>query len=430
MNPRLLATRILGQVIDQGKSLNACVDQLSQINDPKDRAFSREIVSGVLRHHARLVFILNQLLAKPLKKKDGDISILLLVGLYQLYFMRTPDHAAVSETVKLTKKLKKDWAKSLVNGVLRQSIRERSALEAKVEENLSAKYSHPDWIVRQLRKDWPEDYISILGENQKQAPMTLRVNLQKSTIAEYQALLRSVDLEVELTAKSSAALKLKKPCDVAQLPKFKMGYVSVQDLAAQQAAPLLKLEPGMLVLDACAAPGGKTAAMLELNPDMEVLALDISAQRLDRVKETLERLDLKAMLKSSAAEDHENWWDGRCFDRILLDAPCSAIGVIRRNPDIKIHRKPEDIPHLVEKQRKILASLWPMLKPGGLLVYATCSVLKAENEYQVANFLESNQDAREVKIVHNWGNDVTVGKQIFPGQDDMDGFYYACIEKV
>ena len=421
---------MLQQVIFQGKSLNSCVPQFTQhIDNPKDRAMARELVSGALRFFERLSFIQTELMKKPLKAKDSDVQCLLLVGLYQIFYMRVPDHAAVSETVKLTQKLKKPWARGLVNGVLRQSIRDRESLLEKIEANEAVRFSHPAWLIEKIKTDWPGDYPTIFDQNLHHAPMTLRVNQQKQTRDEYLNLLRQRQMQAEALEFSKDAIALATSTDVQQLPGFTDGCVSVQDQAAQLAADLLQLKKGLKVLDACAAPGGKTAHILETQPDVNVLALDVSAERLKRVEETLNRLQLKAKTCAADAFDVDSWWDGEYFDRILLDAPCSAIGVIRRNPDIKIHRKKEDIPQLVKNQRKLLDALWKVLKPGGVLLYATCSILKDENENQIAAFIASNDDAQTIEIDGNWGRQVSVGKQILPGDHGMDGFYYARIRK-
>ncbi|MDH3325392.1 MAG: 16S rRNA (cytosine(967)-C(5))-methyltransferase RsmB [Gammaproteobacteria bacterium] len=431
MNPRLLATRILMQVIFQGKSLNACVAQFTQhIDDSKDRAMARELVSGVLRLYERLDFLLSKLLTKPLREKDSDVYCLMLVGLYQIFYMRVPDHAAVSETVKLTQKLKKSWAKGFLNGVLRQSLRDKETLIEAIETEEEAKFSHPAWLVNKIKTDWPDNYESIFEQNLQHSPMILRVNRQKRSAADYLVRLEDKGMAGQCLPFSSEAIRLEKACDVLQLPGFKQGEVSVQDQAAQLAAGLLDLEAGLTVLDACSAPGGKTAHMLETEPGIDVLALDVSEDRLKRVDETLTRLSLKAKTCAADAFDTEAWWNGELFDRILLDAPCSAIGVIRRNPDIKIHRNEEDIAQLVENQRKLLDVLWQTLKPGGILLYATCSILKDENENQITDFLRLQDDAIELKIKSEWGTNVSAGKQILPGENGMDGFYYACISKV
>jgi len=431
MNSRLVATRVLLQVLIDGKSLNACSTLINtSIEDAKDRAFARELSFGVLRWHPRLMFVLSELISKPLKAKDQDIVCVLLIGFYQILFLRVPDHAAVSETVKLTQKLKKGWAKNLVNGVLRELLRERENIQVKIENDLVAKYAHPLWFIHKVQKDWPEQWEVVLDKNNEQAPMTLRVNQQKNPTKEYQTQLFDRGINSSISSFSPNALVLEKPCDVSLLPDFEVGAVSVQDLAAQQAAYLLELPKQGRVLDACAAPGGKTAHILEVEPSCRVVALDISEDRTKLIRQTLDRLGFDAQLICADAGDTDSWWDGELFDRILLDAPCSATGVIRRNPDIKIHRTLEDVQQVVHNQKKLLETLWQLLKPGGTLIYATCSILKDENELQVLGFLSSFNDAVELKIESDWGIDRPAGKQVLPGDDDMDGFYYARIQKV
>ena len=430
MNPRLLAVRILLQILVEGKSLNACAIQFNEkIEDAKDRAFARELCFGILRWYPKLRYIIAELLTKSLKAKDKDIECVLLIGIYQILFMRVPDHAAVSESVKLTQKLSKGWAKSLVNGVLRQLLRDQEKILETINTNEEAKYAHPNWFIDKLKNDWPEDWESILEANNQHAPMVLRVNQQKISKADYLLELNNAGIEAVAPSSAADALMLGKPCDVTLLPQFKDGAVSVQDMAAQQAAYLLNLEEGMRVLDACAAPGGKTAHILEVAPKSHVVALDVSEDRAELVRQTLTRLHSKAEVISTDAAEVESWWDGQLFDRVLLDAPCSATGVIRRNPDIKFHRTLEDVLQVVHNQRNLLEKLWQVLKPGGILLYATCSVLKDENESQILNFLASYDDAKELEFESDWGVRERVGKQIFPGDSDMDGFYYARIQK-
>ena len=430
MNPRLVALRILVQVIGDGKSLNQCATQISeQIDDVKDRALTREIVFGVLRYYFQLSFVLDHLLEKPLKAKDIDISCLLMMGIYQLRFMRIPDHAAVNESVKLTQKLKKKWAKGFANGVLRSCLREKDQLSELIEAQKEAKYAHPRWLLGKMQKDWPEYWQDIAEQNNLQAPMVLRVNQQKSSVEEYIQQLAEVNIAASPMVSTINGVILEQACDVNLLPGFKQGVVSVQDAAAQQAAGLLELTNNCYVLDACAAPGGKTAHILEVEPEAEVLALELSHKRLELINDTLARLQLKAEVKCADASAVDEWWDGRQFDRILLDAPCSATGVIRRNPDIKIHRTFDDINAVVEAQKNLLNQLWPLLKPGGILLYATCSIIKNENEKQIQHFIDTHDNAVEKKLNVSWGRKCKVGVQLLPGDHQMDGFYYAKIIK-
>jgi len=430
MNPRLVALRVLVQVIGDGKSLNQCSIQINeQIDDAKDRSLAREMIFGVLRYYYQLSFILDHLLEKPLKAKDIDITCLVLMGIYQLRFMRIPDHAAVNESVKLIQKLKKKWAKGFANGVLRSCLREKDQLDKLIEAQDDIKYAHPKWLLGKIQKDWPEYWQEIAEQNNQHAPMVLRVNQQKSSVEEYLELLSDVKINASRMEHVVNGVLLEQACDVGLLPGFNKGLVSVQDSAAQQAAVLLTITKSDYVLDACAAPGGKTAHILETEPEAEVLALELSEKRLGLINDTLARLALKAEVKCADASAVDDWWDGRQFDRILLDAPCSATGVIRRNPDIKIHRTFDDIYAVVETQKKLLNQLWPLLKPGGILLYATCSIIKNENEKQTEQFIDSHSDAVEEKINVDWGRKCQVGIQVLPGDHQMDGFYYCKIKK-
>jgi 16S rRNA (cytosine967-C5)-methyltransferase len=384
---------------------------------------------GSLRWHERLSAILSRLLSKPLKAADKDVECLLRVGLYQLVYQRTPDHAAVNETVKAVKKLRKAWAEKLVNGVLRQFLRERDALLVTVDQEDTARYAFPAWLLGRIRRAWPEDWENILQASNQHALMTLRVNSRQQTTDIYAQQLEAVGLTADRVPAVASALSLRKPVGVEQLPGFAGGAVSVQDAAAQLAAVLLDCQPEMRVLDACAAPGGKTGHLLENAPYLHVLALDSSASRLQRVTENLQRLQLQAQVLAADAGDVPAWWDGQPFDRILLDAPCSATGVIRRHPDIKVLRRDSDIAVLQQEQARLLRALWQTLKPGGLMLYATCSILPEENNQQVAAFLAGQADAVHQPIQADWGRAREVGRQILPGEAGMDGFYYALLAK-
>ena len=427
MNTRLAAARVLSRVLQDGQSLTAALDNaFSSIDSTKDRAFIQALCYGVCRQFHRLDFILSQLLDKPLK--DADVKALAVVGLYQLKFMRVKPHAAVSETVLAARK--KPWAKSLLNAVLRTYLREQDGLEQKADKFQVAALSHPNWLLKQIEQDWPEQALKILLENNQQPPMVLRVNLAKSSREHYQQLLASQDIAAEAVGFCPSAIRLDKPAPVDLLPGFADGLVSVQDTAAQLAAGLLDVQPGDRVLDVCAAPGGKASHILESQAQLkELVAVDIDESRMRRVSENLQRLNLSAKLVVGDAANPASWWDGKPFERILLDAPCSALGVIRRHPDIKLLRRAEDIGQLQALQKAILQAVWPLLAPGGLMVYATCSVLKQENEQQVQAFLAEHSDAIEMPIDADWGFSGVCGRQIFTGESAMDGFYYACISK-
>ncbi len=427
MNTRLVAARVLSRVLQDGQSLTAALDSaFLSVESAKDKAFIQALCYGVCRQFHRLDFILSQLLDKPLK--DADVKSLALVGLYQLRFMRVKPHAAVSETVLATRK--KPWAKSLINAVLRTYLREQEGLEHKADKFQVAALNHPDWLIKQIEQDWPVQVLNILSENNLQPPMVLRVNLAKISRENYLQRLTEQDIAAETVSFCPSAIRLNKPAPVDLLPGFADGLVSVQDAAAQLAAGLLNVQPGQRVLDVCAAPGGKAAHILESQPQLqELVAVDIDESRMQRVSENCQRLNLQAKLVVGDAANPPSWWDGKPFDRILLDAPCSALGVIRRHPDIKLLRRAEDIGQLQALQKAILKAVWPLLAPGGLLLYATCSILKQENEQQVQAFLAEYRDAAERPINADWGIAGVCGRQILTGESAMDGFYYACISK-
>ncbi len=431
MNPRLAAVYVLQNVFEQGRNLPDALETVhSRIPDQKGRALTQALSYGVLRHAFSLDAILLQLLKKPLKDKDADLRYLLLIGLYQIIHMRVPDHAAVSETVKLTPALKKNWARAMVNGVLRNYLRQAEALLAKVEQEAVSRFDHPQWLLEKLQASWPDDWQAIARANNQPAPMTLRVNSQQISRDEYLQRLEKADKPAEACHHSQDGLRLIEAVPVEQLPGFKKGLVSVQDEAAQLAAPLLQVASDQRILDACAAPGGKTAHILEIRPTLAQLdALEKVPARLDYVRENLQRLKLKARLINADATQPDTWWEGQHYDRILLDAPCSATGVIRRHPDIKYLRRAEDLDALVCRQQQILQALWPLLASGGMLLYTTCSVLAEENTLQIENFLNNYSDAQLEPLELNWGIPTTAGQQILPGEENMDGFFYACLRK-
>ncbi len=429
MNIRGYAAEILANVIDHGQSLTTALNTgLPKLKDPKDRAFVQALCYGVIRHYFALDLMLGRLLSKPLKQKDGDIKALLLIGIFQLQYMRVKSHAAVSETVAATKH--KPWAKGLVNAVLRQYQRDADALHLVCAQDRQARFNHPDWIIRQLEQDWPEQAEQILAANDQAPPLTLRVNSLQGSRDAYLDMLAEQAIAAQGVAACDTALVLDQAVGVEQLPGFAQGRVSVQDTAAQLAAALLDVQAGQHVLDLCAAPGGKTAAILEHQPALlSLLAVDIEEPRLQRVSENLQRLKLHAELLAGDAAHPEDWAVGRQFERILLDAPCSGLGVIRRHPDIKLLRRETDIAALQALQHNILEAAWTLLTPGGILLYATCSVLKQENELQIGAFLSRHSDAQELPIDADWGQARPHGRQILSGELQMDGFYYAKLVK-
>lgn len=419
VNPRTSAARILHSVLYKGESLSTAL-----INN--ESSLISDLCYGSLRWYEPISLILNKLLQKPLRKKDKDIECLIHVGLYQLKYQNTPDHAAVAETVSALKGLKKPWAKKLVNAVLRNYLREQDQFEVEIAKTGTAKYAFPQWLIDEIQNAWPDQWESILQKSNERAPMTLRVNLSRITRKEYLQMLQDKNIEATHIDDVPSAIRLNTPCSVHELPGFEKGLVSVQDAAAQMAGFLLGCEPGMTVLDACAAPGGKTGHILESADDLNVLALDNNEVRLERVADNLKRLDYQAELVCADALDIPEYAGDKKFDRILLDAPCSATGVIRRHPDIKVLRRKSDIEALVKLQANMLDALWGILQNDGLLLYATCSILPQENERQIESFLNRHKDIEVQAIENSQG----LGRQIFPGINHMDGFYYCLFKKV
>jgi len=428
-NIRALAAKCCFAVVDKGRSLGDELPKAQAKVEGKDKGLLQELCYGVLRYLPALEYDLRQLMDKPLKGKQRVGHFLILVGIYQVKHTRIPDHAAVSETVAATKPLKCDFLRGLINGVLR-NIQRNLAKETSKENTVNLpdaiKYSHPSWFIKKLQSAYPDQWESILTANLERPPMWIRVNQQHHAIEQYLQLLEQADIEVELVDEKSSAIKLTTALDVNKLPGFADGWVSVQDGAAQQAATLLNSQAGDNVLDCCAAPGGKTCHILELTPELaNMTAIDIEESRLLRVEENLARLNLTANVITADAAS-QDWWDGKLYDRILLDAPCSGTGVIRRHPDIKWLRKADDIEKLVVLQQQILKNIWSLLKPGGTLLYATCSILPEENSQQIQQFISENNNA---KLMPTSENDNNTGWQILPNEQSMDGFYYAKLEK-
>ena len=429
-NLRLVAARVIDAVTD-GQSLSACLPPpLALLKEPRDRAFVQAMCYGVCRFYPRLDVILSHLMTKPMKAKDSDVHALLMVGLYQLMDMQTPPHAAVSETVNAVDALKKTWARGLVNAVLREYLREKDNLQAVIAADAEAQYAHPAWWITAIRKAWPDQWQAILEANNVHPPFSLRVNQRQLAVDDYIKQLSEQGMAAHRLPDTHNGLILDVPVGMEQLPGFAKGSVTVQDGAAQLATELLQLAPGQRVLDACAAPGGKLTHILEIAPDAEVLGIEKDRQRMTLIRENLQRLKMQAEIKCADAGDLDAWWDGKPFDRILLDAPCSASGVIRRHPDIKLLRQMLDIRTLGDEQYRILTALWEALAPGGVLVYATCSVFPDENVNVVKKFFDVNPDAEEVKIDADWGIACEIGRQILPGMNEMDGFYFARIRKL
>jgi 16S rRNA (cytosine967-C5)-methyltransferase len=432
---RALASFAVARILREGVTLDAALhDALTGAPAPlcpAVRSLSYGAVRGYFRHEA----ILGKVLSQPVRSLDLFLRALLSVALFELEDARTPEYAVVDAAVKTAKATDAARASGLVNAVLRRYLRERKALDADIARNPVTRHASPIWLADRFRADWPVRWTQLLAAGDTQAPMWLRVDGRRTTAEAYLERLREAGLGARADSRVPLAVVLDSPCDVHELPGFAEGLVSVQDLGAQCAAFPLQLMPGLRVLDACAAPGGKTALMAEREPQLAYLqAIDVDPQRLTRVKENMLRGGLRADLKAGDAAAPAGWWDGVPFDRILLDVPCSALGVIRRHPDIRLRRTPAEIDRLPLLQVRLMAAAWSMLAPGGRLVYAACTVTRSETRDVIAAFLEGTADARRV-AAQNWpgwpgfGEDDGYGRQILPGEAGADGFYYAALSK-
>ncbi|MCP4334312.1 MAG: 16S rRNA (cytosine(967)-C(5))-methyltransferase RsmB [Gammaproteobacteria bacterium] len=428
-NPRWIALQVMLKLVEQGRSLDDIFNSdwfRTLTVSRRDLGLSRELAFGLCRWHHVLSPMLKRRLQKPIRARDRDIEIILMMGLYQLLVMKTEAHAAVNETVKLAHAQKKKWASGLVNAVLRNVIREGGVCDDKLQAR-----AYPDWMIARIESDWGNQAGEVLLQGNQRPPMTLRVDSERCDVEEMIAKLAEQNIGASPHGQVNSAIVLESPCDVAQLPGFEAGLLSVQDAAAQIAASLLVCDSGARVLDACAAPGGKTAHLLQRYPDIEVDALDSSDSRLERLRQNLQRVGHSARILVADAADLDSWFDGSPYDCILADLPCSASGVMRRHPDIKLLRRESDIMPLLAQQRKIVDALWSVLKPGGKMLYSTCSVFKDENEAQVAGFLGRHADAIEIILPRaDWGEARPHGRQVLTGSDNMDGFYYALLSRV
>lgn len=427
LNTRAAAARICWQIIDQGRSLDSALSEYYDAHElgPQDRGFIQELVYGVCRWHGELEVVSKTFLRSPIRKKDRIVHFILLVGFYQLRHLETASHAAVAETVQACKQLNKVWAKQLVNGCLRNYQRQ----PVEVADAVSA--SHPKWLQEKIAKAWPNHALAILHANNQRPPMCIRINALQQSRDQYLEQLKQADIDAIADPYSVDGVVLPTPQSVAKLPGFADGSCSVQDTAAQQAANMLELSAEHTVLDACAAPGGKTAHIIERMENHGIVhALDISERRCQQLSDTLERLQLKAGIHTADASKAASWpVPEQGYDRILIDAPCSGLGVIRRHPDIKHHRTPSDIKQLSKIQAALLQNLWQYLKPNGLMLYMTCSILPAENDQQVRRFVESTNDAIVVDVDHPTALIQRHGVQTLPGVHSMDGFYYSLLKK-
>lgn len=421
---RVLATRVVDAVMHRGRSLKAeLATNLPRIEDVRDRALLEAMCFAALRSRARSEAALAAWMAKPLGRADNELRALLHVGFAQLVVMELPPHAALSATVEAVRALGRPHQDKLVNALLRRAQRESLP-------DVPADALWPAWLRQQVREDWPAQADEIFAASQREAPLWLRVNRRHGTRDAYRQRLLEAGIAAEPVGGMADALVLDAPVAATALPGFAAGDVSVQDGAAQRVADLfLDLPPGARVLDMCAAPGGKTAHMLERDPSLQVLALDVDERRLQRVRETLQRVGVEAQLRTADATDAAIWWDGQPFDAVLLDAPCSATGIVRRQPDVLLHRREEDLAALTVLQARLLDTAWHVLRSGGVLAYATCSLLRMENAGQLDAFRVRHPDARLDVLDDTWGHAEGGGRQRFPGEQQMDGFFYAALRK-
>ncbi|WP_254262500.1 16S rRNA (cytosine(967)-C(5))-methyltransferase RsmB [Marinobacterium weihaiense] len=431
INIRALAADVLAPLLRQHGSLNTHLPDALAHCPPQDRALLQQLCYGSMRELFRLQALAQKLLQKPFKPQDMDLQALLLIGLWQLRSSRIPAHAALHETVEATLVLNKPWAKKLFNAVLRRYQREQDTLEQQLADDPCFTWNHPDWFVSKLQHNWPDHWQHILAANDEQAPLTLRVNRRQQSREQALARLNAAGIDASTCRFSADGLTLAQAMDVNALPGFEQGALSVQDEAAQLAVQLLDLQPGLRVLDACAAPGGKLCHLLEVAPELQaVTAVELEPARAQRIADNLQRLNLQLECQVLTADaSSRDWWQGQPYDRILVDAPCSGTGVIRRHPDIKWLRRGEDIAALAQVQLGILANLWQLLPPGGRLVYATCSIFSQENERIIERFLKQQADARHAPIEAPWGEARPFGRQLFPQPGGHDGFYYAVLSK-
>lgn len=429
---RLIAAQLIASLLSKQGSLNALLPGALQQVSPRDTALLQQLVYGCTREFFRLDALAQQLLKKPFEARDYDLYAVLLLGLYQLRELRIPAHAVINESVELPKRLNKAWAQGLINAVLRRYQRESVELDQTLSQaDDTYHWNHPEWMRTKLQHNWPDHWQHLLLQNDIRAPMTLRVNKRLLTRDDFMELLLEAGIEAQPGQMSDQAVILEQPLDVRDIPGFSEGLCSVQDEAAQLSGSLLAAQPGERILDACAAPGGKLCHLLEnLAGQADIQALELNPVRMPRIQENLQRLKLDpycTLLQGDASQ--QDWWDGIAYDRILVDAPCSGSGVIRRNPDIKLLRENEDLLKLASLQLAILDNLWQLLKPGGTLLYATCSVFPQENERIIERFCKQHPDAEHQALALDWGLERPYGQQFFPQLHSHDGFFYAKLWK-
>ncbi len=421
---QLIAADCVSEVI-KGHNLNQVFERRFEHHQnitPQQKSVAIFLAYGAIRFLGENQFFIQQLIDKKITNKK--IEALLCVALFQLNHDQSTDFTVVNEAVEAAKLINKSWAGSFVNGVLRNFIRQKENLQTELKNNEEAFYSYPVWWINLIKQNYPKNWESILLNGNKHPPLKLRINERKTNLKQYEEKLKSEEISYRVLG--NAALELAQPTPVEKIPGFMDGEVSIQDFGAQLAAKLLDLQDGQICLDACSAPGGKTGHMLEI-ADIELVSIDQQKDRLYKVKENLERLHLHAYLKCADLTAVNTWWNEKLFDRILLDAPCSASGVVRRHVDIKWLRRPRDIEMFAKQQEAMLEAMWQLLKKGGKLLYATCSIFHDENQKVINHFIKEHADAKEVK----WSVDSEYSKyenQLIPSENH-DGFFYALLEK-
>jgi len=426
---RALAAQALADVALHGRSLREAMEQKApKLRDPRDRALLMALLSDGARWWLRFDAALDRLLDKPLRRKEPEVHALLVLGLVQLEVLELQDYAAVAATVEAARALNRPRLAGLVNAVLRRWQRERTDLLAALDARPQTRYAMPPWLVKAIADDWPAQQDAVLADSNREPPLMLRANRRRTSRDALIEQLHAAGYQADAHPWLADGIVLPHSSDITRMPGFAQGLFAVQDGAAQVAADIADVHAGQRVLDACAAPGGKACHLLE-RADIALTALEFDAARATRIGQNLERLGLHAQVRVGDAGDPAGWWDGRPFDRILIDAPCSATGVLRRRPDVRLHRRASDIEALVAQQRRILAALWPLLAPGGRLVFITCSLLRAENEAIVEGFFAGRDDAKAVPLALPAGQAAACGWQILPGDGDLDGMYYAVFER-
>lgn len=427
-NKLTTAINILNRVIFRKKNLDR---ELSAIATTKDKPLIQQLCYGVLREYFTLEAIVGKLLEKPLARKHPDLNMLLVLGIYQLRHLGIPQHAIVNDSVNCSKLLGKDWAKGLINGVLRNYLRSKASIDSSIDSK--ARLNHPDWLIDAISAAYPDAATDIMLANNIKAPMSLRVNLAKIKRKDYIELLEGQGLKAEPCPYAPTGVVLSEAVTVTRLPGFEQGLVSVQDEASQLAVPLLSLEPNLRVLDACAAPGGKTCHILESQDGLtELVSVEQDADRAKKIQSNLQRGHLSCKL---LIEDFQSFSDSSGFERILLDPPCSATGIIRRHPDIKFNRQPGDIKKMAAQQLALLLHAWSLLAADGILVYTTCSILPEENQNVIAAFLDITPDA-EIQWPNTndnnrngWGLVHEYGRILLPSAGGADGFFFSRLHK-